>query len=188
MGTYAGYQVWATFLVPVTFALVAAIVDFRRFRVPNLLTFPLCLGGLVFHGAVGGLSGLQFSAGGVLVGFVVLVLFYFLGVMGAGDVKLMAAIGAWIGAVHAVYVFCVAGVAAGVYSLVVLAWQRRLREIPAIFQIAWIQLFTLGRHIAAAESASLGAAVQRSDRRRFVLPFAVMIAIGMAAVVMGSLV
>lgn len=186
METYHDYPAIAAFLVPVTFALLAAVIDFRRFRVPNALTFPLCAAGLVFHFFMGGLAGLQHSAGGILVGFLALVLFYLLAFMGAGDVKLMAAIGAWVGGTYALYVFCVAGLAAGVFSIVALACQHRLREIPAIFRVTYIQLLTLGRHIAGTDSASLGAAVQSPDRRRLVLPFAVMIAIGVLAVALGS--
>lgn len=170
------------FFVTTVMAVVAAVIDFRQFRVPNSLTFPLCICGLVFHAAANGLSGLQYSAGGVMVGVLILLVFYVLGVMGAGDVKLLAAIGAWIGGPSTVYVFCVAGMVTGIHSLVVLAWQRRLREVPAMFQVALIQVMTLGRHIVASDSASLNAIVQRSDRHRYVMPFAVMIAIGVVVV------
>jgi prepilin peptidase CpaA len=174
------------FVVTTVVALVAAVIDFRRFRVPNVLTFPLCISGLVFHALVNGLSGLQYSAGGIAVGLVALLLFYIMGVMGAGDVKLLAAIGAWIGAANIVYVFCVAGVVTGIHSLVVLAWQRRLHEIPAIFQVTVVQMATLGRHIVRTDSASLAATVQRPDRHRYVMPFAVMIAIGVVVVAVNS--
>ena len=163
-------------------AFVAAVIDFRRFRVPNALTFPLAILGLMFHATVSGIIGLQYSVGGLTMGLVVLLLFYVMGVMGAGDVKLLAAIGAWVGAANVVYVFCVAGIVTGIHSLVVLAWQRRLREIPAIFQVAAVQMMTLGRHIARTDSASLAAVTQRPDRHRYVMPFAVMIAIGVLLV------
>jgi len=170
------------FFVTAVVALVAALIDLRRFRVPNVLTFPLCISGLVFHAVVNGLSGLQHSAAGIAVGLVTLLLFYVLGVMGAGDVKLLAAIGAWIGAPHIVYVFGVAGIVAGIHSLVVLAWQRRLHEIPAMFQVAMIQMLTLGRHLARTDSATVPSTVQRPDRHRYVMPFAAMIAIGVLLV------
>lgn len=170
------------FVVTTVMALVAAVIDFRRFRVPNVLTFPLCISGLAFHTGVNGLSGLQYGFGGIVVGVLILLVFYVLGVMGAGDVKLLAAIGAWIGGPNTVYVFCVAGVVTGIHSLVVLAWQRRLREVPAMFQVTLIQVMTLGRHIARSDSASLSATVQRPDRHRYVMPFAVMIAIGVVVV------
>jgi prepilin peptidase CpaA len=96
--TFVGNHVaLIAFFVTTVMALVAAVIDFRRFRVPNALTFPLCISGLVFHAVVNGLSGLQYSAGGIMAGVLILLLFYVLGVMGAGDVKLLAAIGAWIG-------------------------------------------------------------------------------------------
>jgi prepilin peptidase CpaA len=163
-------------LVTTVVALVAAVIDFRRFRVPNALTFPLCLTGLAFNTVVGGVAGLQFSLGGIMLGILALLIFYIMGVMGAGDVKLLAAVGAWIGAPSTVYVFCVAGIAAGVHSLAILAWQRRLHAVPVIFQVTCVQLMTLGRHLAASDSVT--ETVQQVDRRRKVLPFAVMIAIG----------
>ncbi len=176
------HAAWIAFGVTSVVALVAAVIDFRRFRVPNVLTFPLCLSGLLFHTIVHGWAGLQYSAAGIGLGILALIVFYIVGVMGAGDVKLLAAVGAWIGPVNTLYVFCVAGLAAGVHSLVVLGSQSRLREIPLILQVTFFQLITLGRHMAGSESASLGAAVERSDRTRYVMPFAVMIAIGVLAV------
>ncbi len=171
---------WIAFVVTVVVALVAAVFDFRRFRVPNLLTFPLCLSGLAFHTLLGGLGGLRFSVVGIVVGILALLLFYILGVMGAGDVKLLAAVGSWIGAANTVAVFCVAGVVTGLCSLTALAWQRRLRDVPVILQVSLLQMMTLGRHLAATESVSV--AVQQADRRRYVLPFGVMIAIGVLTV------
>ncbi len=176
------HSAWIAFLVTAVVASIAAVIDFRRFRVPNVLTFPLCFSGLVFHTLVHRLSGLQYSAGGITAGFLVLLVFYVMGVMGAGDVKLLAAVGAWIGAANTLCVFAVAGIAAGVHALVVLGLQRRLGEIPVILQITFSDLFSLARHLGASESAALGTVVQRADRRRHVMPFAVMIAIGVVGV------
>jgi prepilin peptidase CpaA len=186
MALVGSHVVLIAFFVTTVAAIVAAVIDFRRFRVPNVLTFPLCISGWIFHTAVNGLTGLQYSAGGIIVGVLILLIFYVLGVMGAGDVKLLAAIGAWIGGTNTLYVFCVAGVVTGIHSLVVLTWQRRLREVPAIFQVALIQVITLGRHIAGSDAASLTAAIQRPDRHRYVMPFAVMIAIGVVVVALKS--
>lgn len=182
MDVIGAYASTIALIVVTVMAFVAAVVDLRQFRVPNALTFPLAILGLTFHATVNGLGGLQYSLGGIVIGLVALFLFYVMGVMGAGDVKLLAAIGAWIGAANVVYVFCVAGIVTGIHSLVVLTWQRRLREIPAIFQVAAVQMMTLGRHIARTDSASLAAVTQRPDRHRYVMPFAVMIAIGVLLV------
>jgi prepilin peptidase CpaA len=176
--------VLVAFLVTIVVAIIAAVIDFRRFRVPNALTFPLCVTGLAFHVAFGGLVGLQYSVGGIAVGMLALLLFYIMGVMGAGDVKLLAAVGAWIGPANTLYVFCVAGIVAGIHSVVVLTWQRRLRVVPVIFQVSFVQMMTLGHHLTRSDSASLAETTQRPDRRRYVMPFAVMIAIGVVVVAM----
>lgn len=176
------HAILIAFSVTTLVALTAAVIDFRRFRVPNKLTFPLCLSGLVFHAIVSGLTGLQFSLVGIAVGFAVLLIFYITGIMGAGDVKLLAAVGAWIGGANILYVFCIAGIAAGIHSLVALAWQRRLRVVPAVFHVCLVQVMTLGRHVSRSDAGSLAEATQRDDRRRYVMPFAVMIAIGVVVV------
>jgi prepilin peptidase CpaA len=170
------------FCVTTLVALVAAVIDFRRFRVPNKLTFPLCLSGLVFHATVGGLPGLQHSVGGIGFGFAILLVFYITGVMGAGDVKLLAAVGAWIGGANTLYVFCVAGIVTGIHSLAALAWQRRLHVVPTVFQVCLVQMMTLGSHITRSDVGSLAEVTQRDDHRRYVMPFAVMIAIGVVLV------
>jgi prepilin peptidase CpaA len=164
---------------------IAAVIDFRQFRVPNLLTLPLCASGLLFHLALGGLPGLQSSVWGLAVGGLLLVLFYVLGVMGAGDVKLLAGVGAWLGAPHTFYVFLVAALAAGVHSIVALTVQRRLGQMMAFLQVMTLQLCTLGKHVAWAEPVDV--ALQRPDRRRHVMPFAVMIAIGLTVVAIRGL-
>lgn len=160
--------------------LVAAVIDYCRFRVPNLLTVPMCALGLVAHSIWGGFSGLQFSAQGLAMGGLLLVVFYVLGVMGAGDVKLLAGVGAWLGASSTFGIFLVAALAAGLHSLVVLALQGRLGQMTVFLRVTVLQLLTLGKHIAW--SAPVEAVVQRADRRRHVMPFAVMIAIGLAVV------
>jgi prepilin peptidase CpaA len=170
------------FVVTSAAALVAAVFDFRRFRVPNVLTGFLCVSGMLFHAIAG--EGLEYSLVGVVVGFGLLAVFFVIGVMGAGDVKLLAGVGAWIGGGNTLYVFCVAGLLAGAYSLVAITLQGRLRHIPAILQVTFLQLLTLGRHIARSESVTVAA--QRPDRRRYVMPFAVMIAIGVVAVAANS--
>jgi prepilin peptidase CpaA len=165
---------------------VAAVIDFRQFRVPNLLTIPLCVSGLVFHLVLGGVPGLRASAEGLMVGGLLLVLFYILGVMGAGDVKLLAGVGAWLGATNTFYVFLVAAIAAGIHSVAVFALQRRLGQMLAFLHVSILQLCVLGKHMAWSEP--LEVVVQRPDRRRYLMPFAVMIAIGLSVVAVRGLV
>jgi len=54
--------------------------------------------------------------------------------------------------------------------------------VPAVFQVCLVQVMTLGSHVSRSDAGSLAEATQRDDRRRYVMPFAVMIAIGVVLV------
>ena len=78
-------------LLPV--ALIAASwIDLKQHRIPNLLTFSLLISGVLLQFLLHGWEGLIYSLGGLTVGFLIFMPFYIKGGMGAGDVKLMAAI------------------------------------------------------------------------------------------------
>lgn len=76
---------------------IAAYIDWKEHRVPNWLNYSAMAFGLVFHIAISGSHGLYLSLAGIGVGFATLVIPYLLRGMGAGDVKLMMAVGAWLG-------------------------------------------------------------------------------------------
>jgi len=76
---------------------IAAYIDWKEHRVPNWLNYIAMAFGLCFHLILAGPQGLYFSLVGISVGFATLVIPYLLKGMGAGDVKLMMAIGAWVG-------------------------------------------------------------------------------------------
>ncbi len=99
--------------------IVATVTDLRFQKIPNMLTFPVMVMALTYHGITNGLDGLLFSAGGLAVGFALLILPYLLGVMGAGDVKLMGAVGAILGARGAFMAFLFSGIAGGIYALII---------------------------------------------------------------------
>ena len=86
-------------------ALIAAVMDIWKLKIHNALTLPLLLSGLAYHVIGAGMQGLLGSLMGVLSGFAVLSVFYTMGGVGAGDVKLMAAVGAWLGTPLTLYVF-----------------------------------------------------------------------------------
>lgn len=110
-------------------ALVAAsLTDVAHQRIPNVITYPLALFGLIYNIVLAGMSGLLFSLSGILVGGGILLLFYVLGGMGAGDVKLMAAVGSILGPLGAFHAFLYAALAGGLYALVVLYRHGALRD------------------------------------------------------------
>jgi prepilin peptidase CpaA len=159
--------------------IVAGVIDVRSFRIPNAITFSLLFSGLIYHAVAGGLLGLEASFFGVLFGLGITALLFVLGAMGAGDVKLMAAVGAWLQMPATLFVFVVAALATGLYSFGLLAWQGSLGRAFLSMRILILQLATLGKHLTASEE--LGALVERKDRRRLV-PFAAMIALGLIVV------
>ena len=84
---------------------LAAVWDFRQHRIPNWLTLSAIPLGIVWHTATNGLAGLQFSLIGFAVGFCLLLVLFATGGGGGGDVKLMGAIGAWLGMQTTITVF-----------------------------------------------------------------------------------
>ena len=102
-------------------AIVACAFDVRTRRIPNALTFSAALAGLLFHVTVSGTAGAQLAAGGWVVGLLLLLPYFVLGGMGGGDVKLVAALGAWLGPAQAFELAIIAGLAGGVFGLIVAA-------------------------------------------------------------------
>jgi prepilin peptidase CpaA len=98
-------------------ALVAAWTDLRERRIPNLLTGPVLVGGLGVAAGLGGWAGLADALlASAIAALPFLFLFAFAG-GGAGDAKLMAALGAWLGSIWggvALVLVCLSGVLLGV--------------------------------------------------------------------------
>jgi len=99
--------------MPVGVAVAASAFDLCSRRIPNALTFGAAAIALVVAAAAGGASGLGASLAGLAVGFALWFPIYLLGGIGAGDVKLMAAIGAWLGPALALYAGLYAGIVGG---------------------------------------------------------------------------
>jgi prepilin peptidase CpaA len=160
-------------------ALIAAVTDVWRFRVHNLLTLPLLVSGFIYQGVTQGAAGLAGSLVGSLFGFGALIVLYLIGGMGAGDVKFMAAIGAWLGVPLTLYVFLAGSLAAGCYSVGLILIYGRAREVWVSLRLAGYRLMIIGRHLGSDDQ--LVTEVHRPDRRRRLVPFTAMVAIGLVA-------
>ena len=114
-------------LCAIAVASVACITDIRSRRVPNVLTFGAAASALLFHAFAPEGNGLLSAAGGWLVGAAIPFLPFVLGGLGAGDVKLLAALGAWLGPMNAVWIALYTGVAGGVMAVVVAVSHGYLR-------------------------------------------------------------
>jgi len=162
------------------FALIAGVIDAREFRVPNLLTVPMVVSGTVFHAVAGGWDGLKLSLAGLAFGFGIMILFYLMGIMGAGDVKFMAGVGAWWGMPATLYVFAVAAIATAVYSAVLLVRQGKLSRLLLGIRVLLFQCAAMSKHLVVGESVQ--EVVRRDDRRSRLVPFVAMAALGVVAV------
>jgi prepilin peptidase CpaA len=121
-------QMSGVHLVALSIAAVACGFDLRTRRIPNWLTFGAAAAGIVFHAATGGMPGLQFSGAGWVVGAACLIVPYALGGMGGGDVKLVGALGAWLGAGDTFWLAMYTGIAGAIAAVVVSAWHGYLRQ------------------------------------------------------------
>jgi len=104
--------------------ILAAYIDGKQLRVPNWLTFSMVLSGLVYSTWAGGWAGLGDGLLGMVVGLACLLPLYAVGGMGAGDVKLMAGVGAWLGATTTFYAFCVSTIVGAVMAVVMVLWRK----------------------------------------------------------------
>jgi prepilin peptidase CpaA len=118
-----------TSLVPfivVAIGIVACVTDLRTRRIPNVLTFGAALLGLLVQALSTGMDGALSAAGGWLVGTLLFLPFFALGGMGGGDVKLLAALGAWLGPQETIWLAVYSGIAGGVLGVIVAASQGYL--------------------------------------------------------------
>lgn len=106
---------------------VAVITDIRSYRIPNWLTFPSMLFGICYHTSTNGFHGLVFCMAGLLLGICFLMPFYIAAGMGAGDVKLMGAIGVFLGPGGVFVAFIATAIIGGIYSIILLKLNGMLK-------------------------------------------------------------
>lgn len=105
--------------------IVAAVIDGACRRVPNWLTFPFAAAGLIAATSYAGTAGLVSAITGLGLGLLLLLPLYAIGGMGAGDVKLLAALGAWTGPLTLFWSFAVGVVIGGIMAVAMILWSRR---------------------------------------------------------------
>lgn len=111
-------------------ALTAAAIDSQQRRIPNWLTFGAWLVALPVHAAMLGMGeGVLAWSCGWLTGLAIFLPFYLLRGMAAGDVKLMAAVGAWLGASMALEIALTTFVIGGIWALAVTLRQKRMAQL-----------------------------------------------------------
>ncbi|WP_165867331.1 A24 family peptidase [Paenibacillus pinisoli] len=119
--------------------MIAFITDIRHQTISNWLTGTSFAVGLLYHGLAGGMGaqGWLYSAAGAAAGFLPLLILYAFGGIGAGDVKLFGALGAWIGAVMIAQLMMYAILYAGAFGVLLLLFNRAFaKRMAALLSIA----------------------------------------------------
>jgi prepilin peptidase CpaA len=153
----------------------AAVIDGLSLRVPNWLTFHFVLGGLIFAFWKGGSALLLMSMAGAAVGLLALLPLYSIGGMGAGDVKLMAGVGAWIGPWLTLGAFAASAIVGAVIAAAMIVRSGEFYRHLAMMHVIGHEVLTIRNPVTLSERAA-----QRKPTMRL-LPYGIPIAIGSIA-------
>ena len=116
---------------------VACVHDIRSRRIPNYVTFSSSLLAVAYGVVVGGWMGLAAAVGGWSLGIALFLPFFLLRGMGAGDVKLMSALGAWTGPASLISLTFYTAISGGIMALCLVVWRRQL---AATLRNLWLLL------------------------------------------------
>jgi prepilin peptidase CpaA len=153
----------------------AALIDGRSLRVPNWLTYHFLLGGLIFSIMRGGSPYLLSSLAGASVGLLTLLPLYSIGGMGAGDVKLMAGLGAWLGPWLTAGAFVSTAVAGALMALGMIVYSGAVwRHIGMAYSIAQ-EVLSIRNPVVLSQRAA------ERKPAMLLLPYAIPIAAGSIA-------
>jgi prepilin peptidase CpaA len=159
-------------------AAVAAAYDIRYRRIPNWLVLAGTIAGLVWNVYSSGGFGLLRASEGLGLGFALYFPLYLLRARGAGDVKLLAAVGAITGPGNCFWIFFLTAILGGAIAIVLLMFKGRVRQ--TFFNIASIVRDLL--HLRAPHKSSAELDVRTTKGLR--LPHGVMIAVGATAFIL----
>lgn len=120
-------------IILVLILIVSLATDLKYRKIFNCVTLPTIIFAFLFYLLNGGLKGFLFSGEGFVVGLVLLIIPYLLGGMGAGDVKLMAAIGALMGSNFVFYSFIYTALIGGVIAFFLIIKARGLMNLVKSF-------------------------------------------------------
>ena len=147
--------------------------DLNYHRIPNVLSLGGMILGVALHGWTSGSTGLLTGVGGVAVGFAIFLPFYLAQAMGAGDVKLMGAVGAFLGPHNALLATGLSLAAGGVMAIIILLVRGGLTQLLKRYW-ATIKCFFYTRKIVHPPPAAGEVAAMK-------FPYAAAIGIGTVA-------
>jgi prepilin peptidase CpaA len=163
-----GFPKQVAWLLPALFAAIAGFTDWRSRRIPNWLTIGGLLLGILVNSLTRGWLGAKDSLLGAGLGLVLLVPFVLMRSLGAGDWKLVGALGAFLGPSRLITVLFATVLVAGLMALILVIWKRRLGQT----------LRNIARMLAAVFSFRLpGPEVSLDNPEALKIPFGVAAAI-----------
>lgn len=173
-------------IVQITLALLiafsAAIHDYRKFQIPNKLTYSAMITGLAWHTLSPYGHGIATALGGIGVGFLSLVPFFVAGGMGGGDVKLMMAIGAVLGMPLTFFIFLASSITTGIYALYIMLTQSCFMKTLDRLKLIGYRMIVIGQHLALEDHHRTESMTTKTAGHVTVIPFGVMVAIGMTII------
>ncbi len=116
------YISWPVFAMVAT----AAAIDVRTRRIPNWLTLPSLAAGVVVNTVASGWLGLAQSVEGIVLAVGMVGVLCWIRAMGLGDLKLCAAVGAWLGPASLVFALVVTAMAGGILAIGYAIWRGNL--------------------------------------------------------------
>jgi prepilin peptidase CpaA len=169
-----------TGLILVPGVLLASWIDYRARKVPNWLNAALALTGFLAQYHFNGVPGLSTGALGLLVGLGVLIVPWAMHGMGAGDVKLMAAIGVWFGPMMTLIAFCVGALIGGVVAVIMILSTGRLCSAATNLQTILVKVSS-----TKTMFSDFGAARSFGDSSQL-LPYGVPLTAGSLVILLGQ--
>lgn len=162
---------WPVWFVTIVL-IVAAVIDGFELKVPNWITFPFIVSGWIYSTAAFGWEGLGWSLLGMVVGLALLMPLYSIGGMGAGDVKLLAGVGAWVYGIHTAYAFAATAVVGALLAVLMVLCQRAWKKHAAQ---CWL---ILNEIMVIRNPEQLSAIAAKRKPSMLLLPYGIPIAIG----------
>lgn len=171
----AAHEHWPIWVVTL-FAIVAAVIDGVMLKVPNWLTFPFIVAGWIYSclcpGELAWYQALGWSLAGTAVAFALLYPFCAINFMGAGDVKMLMGIGAWVYVTHTFYAFCLTAIVGAVLAVGMAVWSGQWKK-------HYLQFWMISQEVMEVKDPEKIAELAAERKpNMLLLPYGIPIAIG----------
>lgn len=174
----ANWPIWFVTII----LIVAAVIDGYELKVPNWITFPMVISGWVYsiafagaHHHIAWYEGLGWSLAGTAIGLMTLLPLYSIGGMGAGDVKLMAGVGAWVHVTHTLWAFAYTGIIGAVLAVLMVLYRRGWKKHTGQFWMILNEIMTI------KDPEQLATIAANRKGSMYLLPYGIPIAMGTIA-------